>query len=159
MECANTSFLKWSNKWYHDACCRSAKTQYRLNKVPTLLQGYLLWIESAQEAMQLASEVSLDRLLMCGLLNSVYSSTASQIIAGAVARVLFNGFSWRSSLADTADIGLTNLNLYPKADHNSILITDSCKVRLPVDRALIQKELKDHGVHTEIRSLAAGDYL
>ncbi|KAJ2618740.1 hypothetical protein GGI26_006386 [Coemansia sp. RSA 1358] len=128
MECANTSFLKWSNKWYQDACCRNAKTQYRLNKAPTLLQGYLLWIESAQEAMQLASEVSV------------------------------SGIS-KSSLADTADIGLTNLNLYPKADHNSILITDSCKVRLPVDRALIQKELKDHGVHTEIRSLAAGDYL
>ncbi|KAI9503718.1 hypothetical protein BX070DRAFT_140702 [Coemansia spiralis] len=96
---------------------------------------------------------------MCGLLNSVYSSTASQITAGAVARVLFNGFSWRSSLADIADIGLTNLSLYPKADYDSILITDSCKVRLPVDCALSQKKLKDHGVHTEIRSLAAGDYL
>ncbi|KAI9503714.1 hypothetical protein BX070DRAFT_224457 [Coemansia spiralis] len=66
MECANTSFLKWSNKWYHDACCRSAKTQYRLNKAPTLLQGYLLWIENAQEAMQLASEVSVSGISKLG---------------------------------------------------------------------------------------------
>ncbi|KAJ1989564.1 Crossover junction endonuclease mus81 [Coemansia sp. RSA 1358] len=111
------------------------------------------------DRLELASEGSLsglsesskfDRPLMRPLLNRAPSSSA---------RASSNGFSRQSSLADIADIELADLILYPKADYDIILIVDSREVHSPADRALIQKELEDHGVHTEIRPLTVGDYL
>ncbi|KAI9506344.1 hypothetical protein BX070DRAFT_187571 [Coemansia spiralis] len=104
-----------------------------------------------EEGLRIAEKSSkFDRPLMRPLLNRAPSSSA---------RASSNGFSRQSSLADIADIELADLILYPKADYDIILIVDSREVHSPADRALIQKELEDHGVHTEIRPLTVGDYL
>ncbi|KAJ2514350.1 Crossover junction endonuclease mus81, partial [Coemansia sp. RSA 2049] len=52
-ECANPLFLKWVGEWYSDACKRSAKTQFTLQKAYTSLQRYPLRIDNPQDAVQL----------------------------------------------------------------------------------------------------------